>query len=642
MKTSVSDEVKTSTPPPRDGGGEQRGVIDTSKMSDGQRAALELAEASRGRGDVGKSFGGSLLMGRPAWSNLTGHPRNYDDAEGEKFLVQLKEFLIENVDPDQIDREGEVPEHVLTGLAEMGAFGIKIPKDLGGLGYSQSIYSRAAILLGSYCGNLTALLSAHQSIGVPQPLLMFGTDEQKKKYLPRVAKGEISAFALTEDGVGSDPARMETVAEPSEDGEYFTITGEKLWCTNGTKAGVFVVMARTPSVMVRGREKSQITAFIVERDMPGVEVVTRCRFMGLKALYNGVIRFNGVKVPRSNIIEAEGKGLKVALATLNTGRLTLPAACAGLGKQCLRIVREWSASREQWGAPIGRHAAIADKIATMAANVFAMESMVLMTSRMVDEKVHDIRMEAAFCKMWGTEFAWRIVDETMQIRGGRGYETADSLKSRGETPYAIERFMRDCRINTLFEGSSEIMRLFLAREALDPHLKVAGGVFHSKYSMVEKLQSVVKAGMFYSTWYPQKYNALTDGSIPNLHARLRPWAKKINRDSRVLARTLFHQMLRYGPALEKKQTLLGNLIDVGAEIFAMTATITRANEMLSKSGVQKDEKEILNLVNYFCTDAGHRIDEAYSRMKHNRDARSTKLTNAILDKSYLWLEEGIV
>ena len=619
-----------------------RGVIDTSKMSAGQRAALELAEASRGKGDVAKSFGGSLLMGSPAWKNLTDHKKPRDDAEGEAFLERLKSFLIEQVDPDQIDREGEVPDHVLAGLAEMGAFGIKIPKELGGLGFSQSIYSRAAILLGSYCGNLTALLSAHQSIGVPQPLLMFGTDEQKKKFLPRVAKGEISAFALTENGVGSDPARMETIATPTEDGEHFIIEGEKLWCTNGTKAGVFVVMARTPSVVVKGREKSQITAFIVERDMPGVEIVTRCRFMGLKALYNGVIRFNKVKVPRANIIAAEGKGLKVALATLNTGRLTLPAACAGLGKQCLRIVREWSSEREQWGAPIGHHAAIADKIAMMAANVFAMESMVLLTSRLVDEKVHDIRMEAAFCKMWGTEFAWRIVDETMQIRGGRGYETADSQRKRGEKGYAIERFMRDCRINTLFEGSSEIMRLFLAREALDPHLKVAGGIFHSGYSLVEKLQAVLQAGLFYSVWYPQKYNFLADGSMPNLHRDLRPWAKFVNRESRVLARTLYHQMLRYGPALEKKQTLLGNLIDVGAELFAITATLLRAHEMLIKQGVQKDEEEILQLVEYFCTDAHHRMEAAYTKMKHNRDSRSTKLTKKILRNDYLWLEDGIV
>ena len=223
------------------------------------------------------------------------------------------------------------------------------------------------------------------------------------------------------------------------------------------------------------REEAQITAFIVDMDTPGVEVALRCRFMGLKALYNGVIRFANVRVPRENIILAEGKGLRVALTTLNTGRLTLPAACVGMAKRCLATSKAWAAERVQWGAAIGKHAAIADKIARMAADIFAMESMTFYTASLVDrDKKADIRIEAAMCKMWATERTWEIVNDTMQIRGGRGFETAASLAARGEKPVPVERWMRDCRINTIFEGSSEILRLFLAREALDPHLQVAG------------------------------------------------------------------------------------------------------------------------------------------------------------------------
>src|SRR5262245_2346115 len=367
-KPPIKEQARLTADEPRD-------LIDTSKMSNGQRAALELTEAAR---EVTRehTFASGLFMGSFNLSGIDPFPTQSteDRDQGDAFLAALEKILREKVDPDEIDRTGEIPQSVIDELAKLGAFGIKISPEYGGLGLSQTNYCRSAALLGGICGNLTALISAHQSIGVPQPLILFGTEEQKRKYLPRVAKGEISSFALTEMGVGSDPATVQTHAEPTEDGNYFILNGEKLWCTNGTKAGVIVVMAKTPSKMVRGKSKEQITAFIVETDWPGVEVTHRCRFMGLKALYNAVIRFKDVRVPRENILLAEGKGLRVALSTLNTGRLTLPAACVGLSRRCLDISKKWAAGRVQWGAAIGKHAAIADKLARMAANIFAMES----------------------------------------------------------------------------------------------------------------------------------------------------------------------------------------------------------------------------------------------------------------------------
>src|SRR5204862_2120075 len=218
------------------------------------------------------------------------------------------------------------------------------------------------------------------------------------------------------------------------------------------------------------------------------------------------VRFNNVRVPRENILMTEGKGLRVALSTLNTGRLTLPAACVGLSKRCLEIVKQWANERVQWGAPIGKHAAIADKIARMAANTFAMEAMTLYSASLVDrDKKADVRLEAAMCKLWGSEMAWEIVNDTMQIRGGRGYETADSLKTRGEEPVPVERFFRDSRINTIFEGSSEIMRLFIAREALDPHLKISAAALNSKLPLSQRLRAAAKAAMFYARWYPKQW-----------------------------------------------------------------------------------------------------------------------------------------
>ena len=336
-------------------------VIDTSKMAKGQREALELAEAARDPLEDRGSFASNLFVGRYDFDRIYPYPAQSaeDRAAGENFLRKLENYLREHVDPDEIDRTGEIPPENFKGLAEIGAFGIKVPKKYGGLGLSQCNYGRAAVLLGSWDGNVAALVSAHQSIGVAQPLLLFGTEEKKQKYLPRVAGGEISAFALTEVHAGSDPATLSLKAEPTADGSEFVLNGEKLWCTNGVKAGVLVVMARTPSKLVGGKERKQITAFIVDVDTPGLEITYRCRFMGLRALYNAVVKFTNVHIPRENIIFKEGAGLKVALTTLNAGRLTLPAACVGLSKRLLEISRKWAGERIQWGVPIGKHAAIA-------------------------------------------------------------------------------------------------------------------------------------------------------------------------------------------------------------------------------------------------------------------------------------------
>ena len=630
---------------------EQAPVIDTSKMSAEQHDALELTEAARDAAQAEQGFAGGLFMGRFNLPGIFPYPQQSaeDRERGDLFLQKLETFLRDNVDPDEIDTTGEIPQEVIDGLARMGAFGIKIPREYGGLGLSQTNYCRAGMMLGSYCGNLTALISAHQSIGVPQPLIMFGNEQQKRRYLPRVARGDISAFALTEPKVGSDPAKMETHAEPVEDGKYFLLNGEKLWCTNGVKAGVIVVMAKTPPKMVRGKPRNQITAFIVDMHDPGVEVATRCRFMGLKALYNAVIRFKDVKVPRENILLEEGKGLRVALTTLNTGRLTLPAACAGLSKRCLEITAKWANERVQWGQPVGRHAAIADKIARMAANTFAMEAMSFFAAAIVDrDKKADVRLEAAMCKLWATERAWEIVDDTMQIRGGRGYETAASLKGRGEDPVPVERMMRDSRINLIFEGSSEIMRLSIAREALDPHLKIGAPVLNSQLSLFTRAKAAAGAAVFYAKWYPSQWiskslfppKKLEEGkSEPQWDPALHPHVKFAEHASRRLSKKLFHAMVLNGPKLESKQVLLGRFVDIATELFAITATCSRAQAMLA---TQSEKTELIELADYFCRTASLRVNVLFDELHRNTDRQGYSLARKVLEGKFGWMSGGIV
>ena len=604
--------------------------------------AREVAEAAREQEWAAPSFVRDLFLGQLRTDLIDPYPEQ-DPTEirrAQPFLDGLERLLREKVDSDRIDREGEIPDEVLQGLRALGAFGIKIPREYGGLGLSQLSYMKAIELVSGVDGSLTALLSAHQSIGVPQPLKLFGSEAQKKKYFPRLAKGAISAFALTEPAVGSDPAAMETLAVPSEDGQAWILNGEKLWCTNGTKAELMVVMARTPSKVVNGKERRQITAFIVESDWPGVEVRHRCHFMGLKALYNGVMRFTNVRVPAENVLWGVGKGLKLALITLNTGRLTLPISSVAVGKRCLEIVREWANERVQWGKPIGKHDAIAQKIGTMAANTFAMEAVAELCGAMADRGGYDIRLEAAIAKLYNSEAGWRIIDDTVQIRGGRGYETADSLRARGEKPVPIERIMRDFRINLIFEGSSEIMHLFIAREAVDKHLQIAGDVVMPGKSFGQRLSGLARSALFYGWWYPSRW---LGWSLWPKHARFGPLAghvRYVERAARRLARSVFHSMIRFGPKLELRQAVLFRLVDVGGELFAMAAACARAR-WLERSDPASGRRAV-ELADLFCRQARGRVRAKFKGLWRNEDVPTYRVAQEVLAGEHLWLEQGMV
>ena len=607
----------------------------------GAPEALEVTEAAREADWRYPSFVADLFMGRLRRDLIIPFPEQdeADRREGDAFLEKLEAFLKAQVDPDEIDRTGEIPPQVIEGLARLGCFGMKIPKAYGGLGLSQSNYNRVIALLGSYCGSTTVWLSAHQSIGAPQPLMHFGTEEQKRRYLPRLAQGTISAFALTETGVGSDPAHMLTTAVPVDGGSTYVLNGEKLWCTNGPVAEVVIVMARTPSIVVGGRERKQITAFIVERSMPGFEVVHRCQFMGLRGIQNGVLRFTNLRVPKENIVWGSGLGLKLALITLNAGRIAIPAGCVGTAKRCLQITREWARERKQWGGPIGKHEAVAVMIGEMAATTFAMEAMVGLTSALVDRKTVDIRLEAALAKLFCSEACWHIVDQTVQIRGGRGYETAGSLAGRGEPPIPVERILRDTRINRIIEGTSQIMRLFIAREALDAHMRLVGRLLDPHQPAAQKLQSGLSAAVRYAVWYPAQWLAWTGWPRHRKLGRLAGHVRFIEHAAHRLARELFHGAVRYQTRLASRQQLLGRLVDVGADLFAMAAACAKAQAMVR---LQASEDSPVVLADLFCRLARGRIDRALREVHENDDRLAYHVAQDVLADRLAWLEEGIV
>ena len=617
-----------------------------------EREARAVAEAAREVEWQKPSFAKELYLGRFSLDLIHPHPRSApeDVRRGEAFLRDLRAFC-EKCDGGVIEREDRIPDEVVDGLAKLGAFGIKIPQEYGGLGLTHVYYNRALEIVASVHASLSALLSAHQSIGVPEPLKLFGSEDQKRAYLPRCAKGAISAFLLTEPDVGSDPARLRMTAVPTEDGAAYLLDGVKLWTTNGVVAELLVVMARVPKTAT---SRGGITAFVVEADSPGITVERRNSFMGMRGLENGVTRFHQVRVPKEAVIGDVGLGLKIGLTTLNTGRLSIPATCTAAAKYALKVAREWSRERVQWGRPIGKHDAVAQKVAFIAATTFGLEAVLDLSAHMADEGRNDIRIEAALAKLWASEMAWLVADELVQIRGGRGYETADSLQARGERPIPAEQMLRDLRINRIFEGSTEIMHLMIAREAVDTHLTVAGDIIDPDKDVRAKARTAVKAGGFYARWFPPLVAG--PGRLPTSYSEFGPLAEHlryVERMSRKLARSTFYAMGLWRGGLEHRQGFLARVVNIGAELFAISAAVSRAQMLRSGHGSTtsdvdsgpehpRDAESVVALADTFCRQARLRVERYFDALWHNTDQLDRQLASRVMDDEYRWLEAGIL
>ncbi|SDS18445.1 acyl-CoA dehydrogenase family protein [Jiangella sp. DSM 45060] len=598
-----------------------------------EREARRVAEAARETRWEKPSFAKELYLGRFRLDLIHPHPaqRPEDEAATTAFLHRLR-GVCDELDGAVIEREARIPDEYVKAMARAGVFGMKIPREYGGAGLTQVGYNRALMLLGGVHPSIGALVSAHQSIGVPEPVKLFGTDEQKRAFLPRCAGGAISAFLLTEPDVGSDPARLAAEAVPVDGGAAYELSGTKLWTTNGVIAELLIVMARVPE---HDGGRGGVTAFVVEADSPGITVEHRNAFMGLKGIENGVTRLDRVKVPAANRVGREGEGLKIALTTLNTGRLSIPALCTAASKWCLKIAREWSAERVQWGRPVGRHAAVAHKLSYIAATAYAQEAVLDLSAHLADEGRRDIRIEAALAKLWCSETAWQVADELVQIRGGRGYETADSLRARGERAVPAEQILRDLRINRIFEGSTEIMHLLIAREAVDAHLQAAGDIVDPDVALPGKAKAAVKATGFYAKWLPQLVTGA--GQLPTSYQDfgvLAPHLRYVERASRRLARSTFYGMARWQGGLERKQGFLGRVVDIGAELFAIAASCVRARMLPDSGSVQ--------LADVFARQARLRVERLFDGLWRNTDGADEALAKAVLAGEHTWFEADVL
>jgi alkylation response protein AidB-like acyl-CoA dehydrogenase len=615
------------------------------KKHDVFQGSVAVAETARDKASY-SGFLAGLFEADVRWDLFTSIAIPQMSPSAQDFLERFKVALIP-LDPERVDSEGELPESVLKTLAELGAFGIKIPRCFGGQEFTQYEYQKVATLCGSFDASLTVLLSAAQSIGVPEPLRLFGTEEQKAKYLPRLAQGEISGFALTERNVGCDISKVETYAvRVTENGKTvaYRLTGDKFFITNSAKrdgeflSSMLVVIARIvdrPEELKDPKAQKRYGAFIVETHWPGCSV-TRLRFEGVRGICNGAPTFSNVHVPVENRLGTEDDGLRIALATLTVGRLTLPAACLGGLKQCLSVMRWWGRTRVQWNKPIGEHTLIGEKLCRAAAYTLALDAVMAFCGAWATKK-GDLRLESAAAKIIGSEWYWEVVNDLFQVRGGRGLMTVESQRKSGEFSIPVMRMLRDARINLVWEGTSEILRVWMAREALSPYIEQGLALLQGSPSQkiaapLYYARMACRAGLPFSNPFDSSAMFGKD------YAR---WVRFIESSSRSLTRSALATTLRHRQSLPNKQLLLQHVVNDSLWLFPMAATLWYASqpEIRTKPG-------ILELVTYFCQDMADRLDThsspARGTGRHKKDTIVYRLSKKIMSGEYAWLEEGIV
>lgn len=616
---------------------------------------LERIEDARERLTM-QSFMAGLFVGKPDFSLLlTPEEPPEQKAAWERYRPRLETFLRTHVDPDEIERTAKIPDSVLKGLFALGAFGMKIPKEYGGLGFSYTNYGRALMLIASWSNILALTVAVPQSIGIAMPLLLFGTEEQKRKYLPIVASEAISAFALTESLTGSDAANVQTDAVLDSSGTVFVVNGEKLWCTNGSIARYVTLIARVPAKRTqqdgqilwipvpegKGGEDQVHTAFILDMETPGVWVRQRCQFEGCRGIENAYMTFTNVRIPAANVIGEVGRGLKYALTILNVGRaVSIPAICLGMAKQAWQPTLDHANTRMTFQKPLSDRQTQRMRLGRMAVNLFMMEALASSVWRMADQHSYDVRIEAAIAKIFCSEKTIQFLKDAQIIFGGMGYETADSKRVRGEPAFGIEQLVRDAEMYRIGEGATDILRPFVAREGVSPHLDRVQRYMNEEVNRGERLVELLKLARIYVPWYMSLWwgKALPDRTEFH-HQKVRQLLSYVEQSSRRLACAIFWAMVRHGEQLRDDQGRQNRIETVGEDLLAITTSALWAS---SQERANADE-QVWELVEHFAADAKVRIDRAISELRgYNGDDIPTTIGRHTVEGNYAGLSHGII
>ncbi len=604
---------------------------------------------------TGQSFMAGLFSGKPDFALLLVPEESAEDrAAWEEFHPRLEAFLTANVDPDEIERTAKIPDSVLKGLFTLGAFGMKIPRQYGGLGFSYTNYGRALMLMASWSNALALTVAVPQSIGIAMPILMFGNEDQRRKYLPLVAREAVSAFALTEPITGSDAANIATEAILDSSGTMFVVNGEKLWCTNGPIARYLTLIARVPAKREqqdgqrafeavrngKGADELVHTAFILDMQTPGVHVRQQCQFEGCRGIENAHMTFTDVHIPKENVIGEVGRGLRYALTILNVGRaVSIPAICLGMAKQAWQPTIDRANQRLTFQEPLSARQTQRMRVGRMASNLFAMEALATTVWRIADQHRFDIRIEAAIAKLFCSEKTIEFLKDAQILFGGMGYETAHSKWLRGEPAFGIEQLVRDAEMYRIGEGATDILRPFVAREGLDIHLERAGALFGEHATGVRWFVELWRLVKFYISWYGNQWiSRRLPPRSEFQHPKARAILLFVERTSRRLARTIFYAMLLHRQALRDDQGRQNRIEMIGEDLLVIAATALYAEAQERTAG----HPEVWDLAEEIFRGATHRVEQHIRELIRNQDRAMTAVGVKALSGTYPSLVGGII